>query len=246
MPDQSNYTGFNPLTWFISDLMFLYVLFPFVFFLLLKAKLSSIKNFFLPTAALCFYAYIYVVIYKDNVNVHYNFYISPFIRLIEFISGMILAIIYVYLSKIKKFVNLVEVTALNRQSYYLNSAAEIITVIIIFLFILYAKNIHQTYRFSLYFLPVLTFAIIVFLLSKGLISGFLSNRWIVGLGNNSYQFLMFHFIVMRYYLDFLGIFPYKHPLLTAFLIFSTSYLLVLVCNNVLIIFRRFSSELTGK
>ena len=226
--------------------MFLYILFPFIFFLLLKNKLTSLKNFLLPLTAICLYTYIYIVIFKNKVKVHYYFFISPFIRLIEFIAGMILASIYIYLSKIKKYTNLFTVSELSRQRYYLNSTAEIITVIIIFLFTLYAKNIHQTYRFSLYFLPVLTFAIIVFLLSKGLISGFLSNRWIVGLGNNSYQFLMFHFIVMRYYLDFLGIFPYKHPLLTAFLIFSTSYLLVLVCNNVLIIFRRFSSELTGK
>lgn len=90
-PIKSIYFSGNAVAWFLSDMLFCYLLFPFIF-RWIKKRNGIMKIAIIPVVYLVLISFI-----KEDL-VHSLLYISPFFRIVDFILGII---VYELVSKVK-------------------------------------------------------------------------------------------------------------------------------------------------
>jgi peptidoglycan/LPS O-acetylase OafA/YrhL len=196
IPDQKYFFSFNAPSWSISDEMFFYALFPVL--IAISYKLHKIFKIILVIA------FISLLILLNNVlsgeEAHYWLYISPFMRVFDFILGILLFDIALYLKKTK--------TSLNQNTFNLFEIGGILTLVVFFAF---HKYLPISYRFSIYYwLPmclIILSAANSFISEKGTtwISKFLSWKWFVYLGEISFGFYLIHYLVITYSMKYNGL-----------------------------------------
>lgn len=196
IPDQSVFFSYNAPSWSISDEMFFYALFP-----ILIGVSFKLKRIFKIALLILFIVLILMLnIFLPEERTHYWLYISPLIRVFDFILGIFLFDVALHF-KNKKIV-------ISKTTF---SVFEISAYIILGFFFIFHKNLPISYRFSVYYwLPM---CLIILSSAQSFISErnitwvtkFLSWKWFVYLGEISFAFYLIHYLVITYTIKYNGL-----------------------------------------
>ncbi|MBO1512371.1 acyltransferase family protein [Metabacillus bambusae] len=189
-PSSATYFNFNGVSWTLSVEAFFYLTFPFLIFNIRKLK---IHNYKFISILLLTIVWIGLFVLNFNLNESNHFliwalHIFPVARLFEFITGIVLGLIFVKTQ--------------NNWSSEKHSIAEISAVLLFMVALLISVNLHTGAVRGGFFIPVWCILVYIFAHQKGIISRLLSNRLLVYLGEISFSFYMIHQLVIRYYLQF--------------------------------------------
>lgn len=182
IPIKDHYFSFNIVSWSISNELFFYLLFPFllVFFIKLKPK-YALGAFALLGAGL--------LIAMNTVPEkwhHAIFYVNPIARSLDFILGILLF-------KFQKHFRI--------ENKLTATFLEIGSIAFLAAMYLLANSFSLVFRFSIYYWLPISVLLIIYSSQKGLISRFLSSKPFVSLGEVSYGFYLFHFMIIQYSLS---------------------------------------------
>lgn len=186
IPKVSFYFSYNAVSWCLSNELFFYVCFPFMGYYL---SFITLKKQLLGVLMISTFIILFAMLIPDKFH-HFLFYICPLVRLSDFVLGMILYNLYKYVSD-KKLIPLTRKTA---------TAFEVMSVIVLILFILCSSFIPQVYRYGIYYWLPMSFIIGTFAYfntCKGIISYILSQRLLVKLGMASFCFYMIHVLCIN-------------------------------------------------
>jgi len=178
---------FNEPSWSISAEMFFYLCFPFLITLAVKKK--NIFNFFLFGYLLVLLGIALFFSHKQTglehnisiLNIHLSlaglFYVSPPIRLLDFMMGIFLFFIY------KRLIGV---------NLSVKNCSYIEIFLLISLGAAYCLHpfVPQLIQLDLLYLPSVSMLLIIFSLQKGVISKLLSNQKLIFLGEASFAFYM--------------------------------------------------------
>jgi peptidoglycan/LPS O-acetylase OafA/YrhL len=172
----------NSPAWSLSVEVFLYLSFP----LLLKWVNDFSIVFMWIILGIIFSAIFISLFYLPETDmVKYLLYLSPVVHLFEFAVGVLLQkLLSIHKGKI---------------SLRINTFTEIAVLILGCILILLHQNIPDNFRYNLYYFPFMILVIGVFSFEQGMISKFLKNNLSVYLGNISYQFYLFHVLVLAFW-----------------------------------------------
>lgn len=178
--DERIFFSLNAPSWSISDEMFFYLAFP---FLILLNK--NVKTLIFITITLTI-----VLFNLIGIDKHYWLYISPFTRIADFILGMLVYEFFILL----KFSNFNDVK--------FNTGIEVSSLIIFIIFFMMHDYVELGYRYSIYYwipmsLIIFTFSVSGISQQQGVFSKWLSNKYLVYLGEISFCFYLIHLIVLR-------------------------------------------------
>lgn len=167
IPCEKIFWGGNAVAWFLSDMFFFYLLFPFVCRFILN---NNFKKTVIPVLSIIFVLYFITVIIIPSTLVHPLVYINPFFRLFDFVLGILLYKIYISISNMEiKF---------QSKNATLARFVGIIAWSLITIFILYSESVDRRFSLaSLYWLPIallLLYYAFVDKLDKGLLISKLS------------------------------------------------------------------------
>ncbi|WP_412850313.1 acyltransferase family protein [Chryseobacterium sp. PMSZPI] len=195
IPDSKIFFSYNAPSWSISDEMFFYALFPALIIILYK-----LSKFFKIILLAAFISLVLLLNFAlvEETKAHYWLYISPFIRIFDFLLGILLFDVVLYL-KNKKL----------KQSLF--NFLEIGGIVTLVLFFIFHDNIPVSYRFSIYYwLPMCMIILgasssFIFKETTTWISKILSWKVLVYLGEISFGFYLIHYLVLTYTIKFNGL-----------------------------------------
>lgn len=188
---KERYFYYNGVAWFLSSIMFLWMFnVPFKYFLNKINKNKYKYLFFIGLFVLiisCTIIYCYLL--KDK-NVQFYEYVFPISRLGEYLSGMILGFsINPLIKKIK----------VNKKIKILCTFVELFAIIFLFINInLINNNIIWQERIIRWLIPNFII-IIVFLIGGGYISEIFKNKYLVMLGDISFECFLLHHVIINIY-----------------------------------------------
>jgi peptidoglycan/LPS O-acetylase OafA/YrhL len=177
------YFSFNGASWSISDEFFFYLMFPFIISFFFKYQ-KTIVSFGFPFLLVLIPLGISL---SSQTIIHRFFYINPFLRIVDFMIGIMLYDLYEK-DGLRKFMT-------NK------TLATMFEVFVIGMFAFFFACHHlvpQGYRFSCYYWLPMSCIILVFSYQAGYVSGLLSNKRFVLLGEISFGFYMIHQLVILY------------------------------------------------
>ena len=181
IPLKSYYFSLNAVSWCLSNEVFFYLMFPFL--ILMCYRISN--KWVLTSSVFIILFYLLLIQIVPAEYDHFLFYIFPISRLLDFMLGILLCDLFLYIKR-KRIVNY---NKLNANLFELSS------LLLLVIFILISSFIPKVYRYAIYYwvpmsVLILTFA--YFNESKGLLSKILSSRFLVLLGEASFCFYMIH------------------------------------------------------
>lgn len=183
IPIKGVYFSFNAVSWYLADTVFFAVVFPFIFKWIYYA--SSKGRAVIATALLAVYVVVAILIPTEGY--HAILYISPYMRLMDFVLGIFLALGY---QKIK-------VHSLERKN---NAVCQIAIFSIIALLVvessLLSKN--ATLFAPVYWAPVALLILMASLSEQTWGRQILECKWLQSLGELSFVIFMVHQIILRY------------------------------------------------
>lgn len=179
--DKEVYFSLNAPSWSISNEVFFYLLFPLIVFL--NNRLKFILIFFGIILIL------YLNYSLKNELQHYWLYISPIVRFFDFLLGILLFNVFIFLSK-----NFYKIEGF--KSYL-----EFLAILVFVLFVLFHDSIQISYRYSIYYWIPMILVILIFSLSSingssGVFGKLLSNKYLVWAGEVSFCFYLIHLFVI--------------------------------------------------
>ena len=210
-----NYT-FNFVSWFISALLFCYLLFPFVAKFLIHLNFKSIKM------ALILISLIFLVdlVITGRVNpaqdLNMVIYHSPITHFVEFLIGMLVFLIYDQ----RKYIY-----SLNKFTW---TILELVALRSVFLYAYFIPLIKEQYKWSILFLPSMVLLLVIFSLERGYASKFFSLSIFQRFSAISYEFYMIHGLVILYFLKLI-----EGITLTPLALFTIIFLLTLTLSIIL-------------
>ena len=190
IPDDSYYFSYNGVSWFLSTILFCYVLFPVAYRYANRRALLFV---------IAYYAVAYIIIPYSMVN--QLLYVSPLIRLVDFFLGIMLYKIYQDRKKITSNASLFEL---------------LLVILLSVALIVYPYTDEKFRNAPLYWFILLPI-IYVFTQQQGVVSRCLQYRVLQWLGSLSMPIFMLHPIVFRTMFHF---FPSIPSLLMLILCFS--------------------------
>jgi peptidoglycan/LPS O-acetylase OafA/YrhL len=186
--------SFNGVSWAISDELFFYAIFPFLFFILYKFRLFSNPGKILVVLLISFgipatIGYTLRNSMQGTNTTWWLVYIFPPVRMFDFIVGICVGMIFL------RFKDKVRNTKLEQMLFTIGE------IIAILLFVLSWKSgflKYPTFSMGLYYIPSFAVILFVFSFQKGLISYFLANKVFTHLGDLSFSIYMLHQVVISY------------------------------------------------
>ncbi|MCQ9640310.1 acyltransferase [Chryseobacterium sp. WG14] len=193
IPDQKYFFSFNAPSWSISDEIFFYALFPIL--IGISFKFSRIFKILL----LIIFVSLLIVLnnFLPEEKSHYWLYISPFTRIFDFILGILLFDVALYLKNKK-----ISLQKSIRTFFEIGALSTLV------LFFIFHNNFPISYRFSIYYWPPMCLIILTaansFISEKNItwITTFFSWKWLVYLGEISFGFYLIHYLVITYTLKY--------------------------------------------
>ena len=168
---------FNNASWYLSTLFICYLFAVLLINILNKIKIEK----YLLISIVCFELILAIILPTIISDYNYIFYISPYIRILDFFLGMILAKIFIKSDK-------------NKERKY--SLYEL--VILVFFIITYLSSFILPEQFTkgLIYLPVFLLGIYIISFEKGLFSKLLCNKILYRLADISFEFYMIHELIL--------------------------------------------------
>lgn len=198
IPLKSVYFSLNSPSWSISTEAFFYLCFPFL--VIINGKLNHTMRTGLVIIFTALVVYLNFVLNKDQI--HYWLYISPFIRVFDFILGIFMFELYKNFKK-------------KPLKQYVVNGLFSFSIVLFFIFFYFHNRIEIGFRYSIYYwIPM--FSIILFSAVKslpiyrpGIITRILSTKQLIYLGEISFAFYLIHQLVIRYYSGLAGYFKFE-------------------------------------
>lgn len=193
VPDSTYYFSLNAPSWSLSNEMFFYLCFFPLCFVAAPRRWLLTALLALTVAACAAYAvanYNSVILVGDRTVGHWVFYIFPGFRLLEFLAGMALYDLW-------------------RRGLRLPGPALPMAWVLLFVAMVLADRIHEAFRMSLFFLPVVTLLLWVHLDRSPPLCRALSGRGMVLLGEASFAFYMIHQPAIRICNRLVGELPHR-------------------------------------
>jgi peptidoglycan/LPS O-acetylase OafA/YrhL len=190
-PKYEVFFSYNPVSWFLSVLIFLYVIFPLILNAVVNLGIDSNKKVvgIMFMTFIVFFAFLYFFQIREEISVWF-YYISPFVRIYDFIFGILLGVLY----------------NLRKNDLRKSSEDSLIEIGIIFLFIVqtvFLNKLPSKFTWGWYYSPALALMIYFAAVSKGAVSKILSNKLLVRLGSFTLSFFILHHIIIFYLFDLL-------------------------------------------
>ncbi len=189
IPKPETHFAFNGVSWFLSDIMFFYLMFPLLVRCITKATILNLSYGIAAVASA--YACIQVIIPEQQVNS--LLYVSPILRIIDFAIGIILYRLYV-----SDFTR----TVIRKMKSYGKFRSGIIGCAVIIMMIgIYAvyQITPQRWRCtSLFWLPMPIFIYVMAVSNEtgGLIADILKSKTVLWLSRLTMEIFMIHKIVI--------------------------------------------------
>lgn len=184
VPIKAYYFSFNWVSWYLADTMFFAVMFPLVFKLIATARSKGRVTI----AVLLATVYASVAILLPTEKYHAILYISPYMRLFDFIFGIFLALLYL---KIKE-----------QPTKWWNGKVIGQLGIFVLILSLVAESCmlpeDATWIAPVYWIPVALLILIASLIGRTGGGILLENKYVYRLGELSFIIFMTHQIVLRY------------------------------------------------
>ncbi|EFC7604137.1 acyltransferase [Escherichia coli] len=178
IPIQDYYFSFNSVSWSISCEMFFYVSFCF----LTRLKTKYLACVLLFVLVINFY---FLINPPITISQHWLFYINPVFRIGDFIIGMMLCRVFINTSA--------------RPNNTVCSIIEIASILSLLLTVYIATNYitYMNIKYDVLYIPCMAFIVIAFAFNGGILSKILKNRFMVLLGEASFSFYMFHWMIIQ-------------------------------------------------
>ena len=191
IPTSVAYFSGNPVSWFLSDMLFFYIMFPLLIRVINRLKQHWIYLLF----AMILGGYFFAAVIIPDKYVHALLYINPLFRSVDFIIGIVL---YNALSEVikKGYVD-----KIRRISFIKKSFIEILCMMIFATAVIYGELIPDKFLFAGYFWMPMVFLLSVFVLfdrAGGIVTQILNNHTLTYLGSLSFTFYMIHLMVIHY------------------------------------------------
>lgn len=188
--------SFNAVSWFLSDVLFFYLVFPTIVRHKLNYRRPAVIAFFV-----CVIIYLCAIKFLSDDTAEYFCYVFPPVRLIDFFRGMLLWRLYSTLRRkgvCERFGNL------NLAS---RSAVELAAIALLTVTILLFSHTPVCYQVAAIWWPTMAVTILVFSISdchRGVIGRLLKTRPLQIFGAASFVFFLFHRLGMAIVLRILG------------------------------------------
>ncbi len=194
-PNGQRTFSLNGVSWSISTEMFFYLVFPFLMYGVSKIKR---KHLILFSWIIIMVVAIYIP-KKFNNPTYYDVgnwitYVSPFYRIVDFINGMFLGIIFISI-KSKSTDKIV-----SKLLFSFLEIAPIVAMIVMH----HKKMYYLNLTYALYYLPLIDVLIFAFAFQKGIISIIIKQKLFVHFGEISYSMYMIHALIMQYIAAFIS------------------------------------------
>lgn len=186
MPNGHVIYSFNPVAWFLSDMLFFYV----IFWLVIRGKILSKQSYIAAFAAMCIAFVIFIPSISEGSQ-NSLLYVFPPARLFDFIIGMLLWKAYGKLRNSRL------------RSRYLNSPTIYKTSLELLVFVGLSATVYfwpdadPAYRLGVMWWPIMAVIILVFSHSDrngGAVSRLLSTQLLCRFGEMSFVFYMIHWL----------------------------------------------------
>lgn len=194
IPISGVYFGGNAVAWFLSDILFCYLVFPSICRCIFKSRI----HLNMITIVILLIVYVCVMFYMPEKWCHPLLYINPIFRSLDFVIGIYLYKLYVSLLHRKSRVGIVN----NRFSFIL---MEIILIGILLYTLVIAGGVSLRYTAAfLFWLPIsLLIFFYAFQESKNSRVPLVLDKISVG-GKYTMEFYLFHLIIIGIYYSFLS------------------------------------------
>lgn len=192
IPDGNYYFSYNSVSWYLSDTLFFYFMSPFLMWFANKiTHKKKIKNILILLWGL--EIVISVVLRNSTEQVmHAVLYISPFFRVVDFYSGILMF-------------RLGEMRNKNFQSRSEEKYGQIWQVVAGCFFgiaVIYWRYIPKSLSYSALFSPIAFSLIYTLVYTKGVISSILANRILAGFSTICFEAYMVHQVIINYVREF--------------------------------------------
>lgn len=187
IPKWDYFFSFNWVSWFLSDFLFCIFMFPFVMFTFVKLGISGKLKSLIMMVIIWIFAILMISLGFQKDNIYWFYYISPYMRLVDFVLGMLLG--FVFLDSLKK--------AKLKESGK-ETLVEIAAIVVLLGLIRFSPSQPTAFSWSLLFFPGVAFMIYTFAQSKGILSKLLESKILLKLGELSFTFFLIHQLVIRY------------------------------------------------
>lgn len=224
IPIQKVYFSFNWASWYLADTMFFAVMFPLVFKLIATASTRGR----IAIASLLGIIYVVVALLLPTEKYHAVLYISPYMRLLDFILGIYLALLFL---KIKEQPT---------KWWYSNVAGQLGTVALILLLVVESFLLPEnaTWFAPVYWIPVASLILIASFVGRNGGGILLENKFVYRLGELSFVIFMTHQLVLRYTTHVFKIIHFENTIV------YISFTLVLTILISLVVERYFMKPIT--
>lgn len=183
IPIKSVYFSFNAVSWYLADTLFFAIVFPFIFKWI--SKVSSKEKLAIATVLAVIYVIVALLIPVEKY--HAVLYISPYMRLMDFVLGIYLAFGYLKLKEIQ-------------AAKWNVIAFQIAILALIVLLVIESCLLSENVRLfaPVYWIPVALLILIASLSEQTWGGQILENKWLQRLGELSFPIFMTHQIILRY------------------------------------------------
>ena len=208
IPDIGLYFSGNALSWFMSDMIFFYMIFPYVILAFFSSKgyghvkndigqKKAVLNFGdINVPLMVFFLFLYggVFYFINKDMIHPILYINPFFRMYDFIVGIVVYTLYKSISDIMG-------NKIMHASFVLKSIIELVTIGVLFVQILFYDNVPDRIGFVCYWWIALSMLILIMSLfdtyGGEVITVLMKNKFFVWMGNLSFCLYMIHILVIN-------------------------------------------------
>lgn len=216
--DSSNiYFSFNSVAWFLSSILFCYVLTPFVFAVIRKFMGQVKKLIFLFILIFGILVFIELLPLSLPNSFYFSVHVNPVVRCLDYMLGCITGVLFQKIYLESTLLN--EMLKKNNTIHFI--VFSIIEIVLFYIYIILATRFYETWLRA-YYIPIT--CLIVYTISKeyGIISSLFKWKLFAFIDKIELEQFMIHQIVLRY-LWKVGFAPQLAFVFAIFITFAVSW-----------------------